>query len=115
MAGRVIATMVVWVMMGSAMIALFASSGPGAQLADGYFLGALIVLGLTAVLGTAAVWNNGPFESTQAEESKQAKGKRTQPDRVRRLVNSLDDDEVYELEALLLGREEQARHSRHDR
>jgi hypothetical protein len=56
---------------------------------------------------TSTIWGS---HSEADRELDAAKTKRTSRARIERLVESLDDDEVYELEALLLDRDEKAGH-----
>lgn len=63
---------------------------------------ALLVAGVTAA--TRAIWGGAHVDETVKE--RRGKLKRAMPSRVQRLVDDLDDDEVYELETLLLAREE---------
>lgn len=62
----------------------------------------------TRLKATVTVWASGGGEASDREAVRSAKAKRVAPNRVERLVDSLDDDEIYALEALLLDRERAA-------
>lgn len=67
----------------------------------------LIIVGIlieSAVKATQAIW--GAAEPEEDAARSLAKAKRTRQDRIERLVESLDDDEIYDLEALLLAQHE---------
>jgi hypothetical protein len=63
----------------------------------------IVVLTLLVIVGesTQTIWKYGRSDSDAAPR---AKAKRLTQNRVERLVDTLDDDEVYALEELLLAR-----------
>jgi flagellar motor component MotA len=69
----------------------------------------IILLALLAVVGssTQAVWGARSADDAD-EQTRRAKDKRTGRSRMERLIEALDDDEIYDLESLLLSREESA-------
>jgi hypothetical protein len=104
--GRFVATLVIWIGF-TIMTATIGTSGTGpfANDSGAAVFGVILVLALTAMISTLAVWL-GRGSSVQEESSRVAKAKRQSRDRIEHLVESLDDDDVYELEALLLARED---------
>ncbi len=103
---RLIATVVIWVgftVMTSTM--LTSVTGPIATANGAAVFGIVLILAVTSLISTLAVWLGGHSEE-DARESRAAKAKRTNRTRVDRLIESLDDDEIYDLEALLLSREQ---------
>ena len=76
----------------------------------------IIVLSLMALVGTSmqAVWTATTNSANQDDDARLAKAKRVGSRRVERLIEQLDDDEIYDLEALLLSHrdEDSATHDR---
>jgi len=105
MNARVIATIVIWVILAAVLsITLTSTTGAIAQAQSGAAVfGMVLVLTIAATLSTLAIWTAG---QGHPQEVQLAKAKRNPRARVERLIESLDDDEVYELEALLLRRED---------
>jgi hypothetical protein len=70
----------------------------------------IILLSLMALVGSSmqAVWGAGSGSAADDEAARLAKAKRSGSRRVERLIEQLDDDEIYDLEALLLSREDSA-------
>lgn len=105
------ATLIIWIAFAATASTLFTSATSVlADASPGISLGVLIVLALAAVVSTMAVWgamSDAPV-SRAARAGSTAKDKRMLRGRMTRLVDDLDDDEIYELEALLLAREEEA-------
>src|SRR3972149_6548605 len=100
-----IATAIIWIALTIILAtALSSVSGPISNVNSGAVFGITLVLAVTALISTLAVWMSG--EQQGHSESRVAKAKRTQPDRVRRLVESLNDDEIYELESMLLNQQQ---------
>ncbi|MCD4686513.1 MAG: hypothetical protein K8S97_11320 [Anaerolineae bacterium] len=70
---------------------------------------ALILLAIFMVLtvavnsSTRAIWHSDTMDTAQ----QRGKIKRSNPSRVERLIDRLDDDEIYELETVLLSRDEE--------
>jgi len=106
---RLIATLIVWsaftINLGIIAAVMVAST------VDMDFAGGLIVLGLififalAATVSTNSIWSGA--RNSVEEPPRSSKAKRTlERSRVERLIESLDDDEVYELEALLLRRDD---------
>ena len=110
---RLIATIVIWgaftIVVGVMGLILLAVHGnidwySGAAL----FAIAWLLIKLVRV-STQTVWGVEP-EAAADRPSRSAKAKRLGSRRVERLIASLDDDEIYDLEALLLSREDSAAH-----
>lgn len=100
---RLLATLVVWGSFTSLFMVLFFVSAWIGRNLDGQSAFVMLVMFLAMLAGviraTQAIWSSAPA----AEDP--VKAKRMQNSRVRRLVESLSDDEVYELEALLLNQQ----------
>lgn len=102
---RLIATTIIWTAF-TAIIGLIAVVLHGSAL-DLY--GAMIVFAIFAVLtlavnnSTRAIWQSDVVDASQ----QRGKIKRHKPSRVERLIENLDDDEIYELEIALLSRDEE--------
>jgi flagellar motor component MotA len=114
---RLLATLIIW---GAFTIiigiigGLLATSNTTIDLA-GAIIVLIIILSLMALVGTSmqAVWGAQPGGAEDDESARLAKAKRTGSRRVERLIEQLDDDEIYDLEALLLShREDSATHDR---
>lgn len=107
---RLIATAIIWIaftmMMGLIAAAVATASDP-LDVAGGWIVFAIImVLTVAVTISTRAIWNAAEREP-QAEHDK--KLKRESPRRMERLLEALDEDEIYDLESLLLAREEEVR------
>jgi hypothetical protein len=103
---RFFATLVIWI--GFTIITATigtSATGPFATDSGAAVFGVVLVLALSAMISTLAVWL-GRGGAVQEDSSHVAKAKRQSRDRIERLVASLDDDDVYELEALLLAARE---------
>ena len=109
---RLYATLIIWFAVMAIMIVMFtASDAVRADPNMGVFVA--LIFGLGAAISTLAVWLSAIFERPQVLDAAQAAGKRKNVERVRdrdrmsKLVDRLSQDELYELEDLLLEREEQ--------
>jgi hypothetical protein len=100
---RLFATLIVWGSFTSiflGLIAALALTGAGVTTPMAFLMLVMFLAMLAGVIrATEAIWASVPAEET-------AKAKRVQSSRVQRLVDSLEDDEIYELETLLLARED---------
>jgi hypothetical protein len=105
---RLLATLVVW----TALVMIIGIIG-GVLVATGADLNwlgtgavVLVVLMLIAMVGVSmeAIWKGG---ETSEDELRAAKTKRVSRTRMERLIEALDDNEIYDLEALLLARDEE--------
>lgn len=113
---RMIATTIIWGAFISVVgVTLSMSTGPVSRMNGGEIVGMVAVLMIGVVSMTYAIWHNG-FQrgqfDTDREYERRSKPKRTTSgyqNRVSRLIDSLDDDDIYELEALLLDRERDSR------
>lgn len=107
---RFLSTAIVWVAYAVVMVALFAALSLGAPQFDVLMqiFVAAFVLGLTAVAGisTAMIWR-GAGGHAAASPEQAAKAKRVASERIERLVDALNEDEIIELETLLLTRQDQ--------
>ncbi len=103
----------IWGMLTLVMIfTITSATGPIANADGGQVTAIVTVLAIAATIGTAAIWRGGSGEDHHDEAAHVARGKikRAGRDRIERLIQSLDDDEIYDLEALLLAREEDLAH-----
>lgn len=103
-------TMAIWVIFGAIIVLFFGIAlGPASKpLGQDTFFAIVAALAAAATLSTAAVWGRlgNPGEGNrQAQDS--GKLKRADPARIARLIESLNEDEMVELETLLLTRRDQ--------
>lgn len=106
---RLLATLVIW----SAFTIIIGIIGAmlvtgDAELDTGGTVALLIILLalIAAVTGsTQSVWG-ARFADDADQQARRAKDKRTGRSRAERLIEALDDDEIYDLESLLLSRDE---------
>lgn len=107
---RLIATTIIWgAFISVAGITLSNNAGPAANMNGGEIVALMAIFMSGAVAMTYAVWHNGFNVGHSGNHAGRGKAKRTYPDRVDRLIEDLDDDTIYELEALLLARDREAR------
>jgi hypothetical protein len=110
---RLAATVMIWGFLTMVMVfTITSSTGPIANADGGQVTAIITVLAIAASIGTAAIWTGGRGEERRADTTNIARGKnkRTGRDRIERLIQSLDEDEIYDLESLLLAREEDSAH-----
>ncbi|HVO71685.1 MAG TPA: hypothetical protein VMT24_16665 [Aggregatilineaceae bacterium] len=104
---RLIATLIIWLVfalvMGIVGAVLVFSNVAFDLLTAALIFGIVVIMATAVASSTSTIW--GSHRETDRELDA-AKAKRTARARIERLVESLDDDEVYELEALLLDRDE---------
>jgi hypothetical protein len=109
---RLIATLTIWVVFATVVgVALSSATGPLNNADGGQITGIVAIIAAAATISTIAVWTTGRQDSpSRSREIPVARGKtkRVERDRVERLVDSLDDEEIYDLEALLLSRHEES-------
>ncbi len=112
---RAIITLLIWVgfllMTGTI---LTTPTGAVATAEGGVLFGIMAVSGLVAMVMTFAIWNSGFSDpNTTRDLALSGRGSKLKRaghnDRIERLLASLDDDDVYELEALLLRDQDVAR------
>ena len=109
---RVGATCGIWGAMTAIIIAMLTSAAGPIASADGSVLfGIVFVLAIAATITTLALWTLGN-RTAPVQRTRMAKSKRSRQDRMARLVESLDDEDIYDLEALLLAtrEDEEAQH-----
>ncbi|GEM_PF-1019799 len=111
--GRLLLTFSIWlgllILTGSL---LTSPTGAIAQANSATVLGVTLVLGGVAALMTLIIWVSGTWQARAEAENLSSKRKRPQHSRIEHLLADLNDDEVYELEALLLGHEGEIRADR---
>lgn len=108
---RLAATFIVWAAF-TFIVAIFAAMIAAANYSVTTGGGIILMIVFLALMitvsnATRAIWT-GQAES-DALENRRAKAKRRYRGRVERLLDDLDDEEVYDLQALLLGRDQPAR------
>jgi hypothetical protein len=108
---RLIATLTIWIVFATVVgVALSSATGPLNNANGGEITGIVAIMAAAATISTIAVWTAARQDSTsQSRAIPVARGKkikRAERDRVERLIESLDDDDIYDLEALLLSRHE---------
>ncbi|MBN1680244.1 MAG: hypothetical protein JW966_08120 [Anaerolineae bacterium] len=111
---RLIVTSIIWIAVMSALMAMLLSdSGAMASADSDTVFKVVLTLAAAATLSTGAIWAARPGSSQQqtTDVTRLAKPKRMGRTRIERLVEALDDDEIYDLEALLLARNEEHRDS----
>lgn len=117
---RLIATLGVWILtMTMTAIVLTSPTGAVASMEGPAVFGIMLVLSLAAMVSTAAIWTGGRGAARDSarwdaeHQRERAKLKREGLSRAERLIQQLDDDDIYDLEALLLAREEADQRHRH--
>jgi hypothetical protein len=104
---RLMATLVIWVLFATIVgVTLTSSEGALARMRGGEVIIIVAILAIAASVITENIWKFANREQDQAARVAVGKTKRAGQDRVRRLIESLDDEEIYDLESLLLAREE---------
>ena len=104
---RLPATVAIWAaftIIMAILIGTIGASDADINLGGGFILLVIVIALIVAVKeSTEAIWTGTRSESPDA-----AKAKRDRRARMSRLIESLDDEEIYDLEALLLREEEEA-------
>lgn len=109
---RLITTLIIWLVFAISLTMMVTLPSSGIfQASEVIVVTFILSLAVVAAISTLGVW--GVLGHADDDAARRGKGKRSLASRVERLVDDLDDDEVYELEALLLNREDDARHG-HD-
>lgn len=109
---RLITTGIIWTAFTIIMGIIAAAVSTSDSISDlGGLIIMVIVLSLTigVTLSTRAVWR---APANDADEQT-FKLKRNDPRRIERLIDNLDDDDIYDLETLLLAREREAEQRHH--
>lgn len=106
------ATLVVWAATAAMVITVVVVLGASGAVLNTASL-AVVAVALLIVLAVAArttetIWESGRALPGQAQQAAATKDKRRVSGRVARLVDTLDDDELIELETLLMVRDEEA-------
>jgi uncharacterized membrane protein YbhN (UPF0104 family) len=104
MIGRVVTTLGIWIVIMSALVAILTNPAVDIRSATD---GVLLLVGITilmaaATISTVAIWRGAHLESQEQSLAHLAKAKRVGRDRIDRLIESLNDHEIYELEERLL-------------
>jgi hypothetical protein len=107
---RLVSTLTIWVVFATVMgVTLSSPTGPLNNADGGQITGIVAIMAAAATISTIAVWTAARQDSAPSSRAipvARGKAKRVERDRVERLIDSLDDDEIYDLEALLLSRRE---------
>lgn len=90
--GRLAATVVIWL----ALVVILIAAG----VTGGDMVALSLILGIGATVSTGVIWSSGQPKGDAFALAR--KGKRT--DRLSRLVDTMDEDEIYDLEDLLAAR-----------
>ena len=103
---RLMATVIIWIgFVGLTVSALTSPTGAIANANGAAIVGMMAVMAAAELAVTYAVWHGGFGSSQDTKALAQARARLKQKRRGRRvedLIESLEDDEIYELEALLL-------------
>jgi len=102
---RVLATLIIWAFVTLNMGILVSYMVMMRITSIGVFLAVVFAVLAAAAITTTTVWENGRGSSEKGPRIGKAKRPYEQRQRVERLIQSLEDDEVYELEAMLLDRD----------
>lgn len=111
---RLLSTLFIWGTFAAMVMALFfnMSNTLGNPISGGTLVMIVAILALVAGSSTHAIWRSArddPARKSRYGDDAYAipvnKAKRVRPQRVSELVESLSDDEIYELEALLLNQQ----------
>jgi hypothetical protein len=105
------ATVVIWAGVTATTIVLFAmqSSHTPRPFSEPMLLALVFIIIAGAVSATRAVWRAVREIAAQEKAAYATKAKRSHTRRIERLVNALDEDDVYDLEALLRERKQSHR------
>lgn len=103
--GRFIATGTIWLVFLGVMIAVFESNA-NSNIGGGNLVAIIAILAIAATIATLGV-NNHDFTSGDQtrEEAERKKLKRTEQNRIERLMQLMDEDDIVELEEVLKERE----------
>ncbi|NDJ79374.1 MAG: hypothetical protein GYB65_24250 [Chloroflexi bacterium] len=114
--GRIFATLIVWaattIMMGILAGVVVALDMDMDYISGGMIALVALVLVIAAFRATEVIWTGQISDEVGTRTTRVAGGKAKrnhhhQPGRMERLLEALDDDDIYDLEALLLAREEE--------
>ncbi len=108
---RIGATLLVWAMFTAIVIALMTSATGAITNASGSeAFGIIVAIAAATAISTAAIWSGSRSDEDDESMSRSlAKSKRRRARRAEDILDALDDEEVYDLEALLLSRERKSR------
>ncbi|MBN1680245.1 MAG: hypothetical protein JW966_08125 [Anaerolineae bacterium] len=104
---RLGATMTIWIAFAAVTATLIQerTGYGGSRISEATLLLVTALIAYAAVKGTQAVWQQESEPIRRQLPLNMAKAKHGNHDRVARLVEALEEDELYDLEALLLARE----------
>jgi hypothetical protein len=111
---RLIATLTIWVVFATVMgVTMTNATGPIAKANGGEIIGIVALMAAAATISTVVIWygTNRPETRDSSVNVARSKIKRVERDRVERLIDTLNEDEIYDLEALLLARREDSGHN----
>lgn len=98
---RMVSTVFVWIAL-AVSVGLFFGIAPAEMAAAGTII--IAILALVAWASTRAIWQGARSDAEPIQDAE--KTKRSNRERIGRLVEALDEDEIVELETLLLARED---------
>ena len=112
---RLAATLIIWIAYAAVIGSTLTSATGAIRNANGATIfGIVAVLSVAAVISTLAIWVGGARASgahNQTEthlargKNKRLRQERLGQDRIARLTDAMDDEDIYDLEALLLARD----------
>ena len=108
---RLLGTLIIWIGFATTVSIVFTSvAGPMSHASEASLIVIAGIFAMMAMISTLAVWFGGGQATGEPyhEAGAYRKAKRVGSDRIRRLIESLDDDDIYDLEALLLARDHSA-------
>lgn len=108
---RLGATLIIWVIFAIVMsVTLTSVTGPISRAGDNAIFGIVALMAGMAAISTIAIWlGGGRSMASHQDATHLARGKRKRAgrDRIERLIEALDDEDIYDLEELLLAREDE--------
>lgn len=108
---RLLGTLIIWIGFAATVSVVFTTAtGPMSHASEASLIVITGIFALMAMISTLAVWFGGGQVGSAAYRDAGAhrKTKRRGSERIRHLIESLDDDEIYDLEAHLLARDHSA-------
>jgi hypothetical protein len=108
---RFLATAAIWAGTTTIIVTLFAMQSAQSlrPFSEPMLFALVVVIIAGAVSATRAVWQAVREIAAQEKAASTAKAKRSHRNRIERLIESLDDEDIYDLETLLQNREQSRR------
>lgn len=108
---RLLATTIIWgAFVAVVAITMTSSTGPIADASGSTLVGIMAITAFVAAAMTFAIWNEG-FDAPARRDSERlsSKRKRSESERLARLLEQLGDDKIHDLEILLRAQRAEAR------